>query len=130
MVFGYLILRAIPDIHEINALREVFLQRVGKFLLKSIIALCLLLNNCHNQSGIIKIYKWFDKNIISLFTTEVACEVRMPLKGVPFILSPDLLHVLASAGHGDEIGEYQSRFHRTVKPILHFPLPHGLRKDD
>jgi len=27
----------------------------------------------------------------------------MPLKGVPKILSPDLLHVLSSAGHGDEI---------------------------
>ncbi|XP_060557392.1 fucose mutarotase-like isoform X2 [Ruditapes philippinarum] len=27
----------------------------------------------------------------------------MPLKGVPNILSPDLLYVLASMGHGDEI---------------------------
>lgn len=27
----------------------------------------------------------------------------MPLKGIPFILSPDLLYVLAAAGHGDEI---------------------------
>jgi len=27
----------------------------------------------------------------------------MPLKGIPVILSPDLLHCLASAGHGDEI---------------------------
>jgi L-fucose mutarotase len=27
----------------------------------------------------------------------------MPLKGIPFILSPDLLHTLCSAGHGDEI---------------------------
>ncbi len=34
-----LILRAIPAIHEINALREVLWQRVGKFLLKSTIAL-------------------------------------------------------------------------------------------
>ena len=33
------ILRAIPAIHEINARRGVFWQRVGKFLLKSIIAL-------------------------------------------------------------------------------------------
>ncbi len=32
-------LRAIPAIHEINVLREVFEQRVGKFLLKSIIDL-------------------------------------------------------------------------------------------
>ncbi len=32
-------LRTIPATHEINALREVFWQRVGKFLLKSIIAL-------------------------------------------------------------------------------------------
>ncbi len=31
-----LILRAIPAIHEINALREVFWQWLGKFLLKSI----------------------------------------------------------------------------------------------
>ena len=36
---SYHLLRAIPVIHEINALREVFGQRVGKFLLKSIIAL-------------------------------------------------------------------------------------------
>jgi len=28
---------------------------------------------------------------------------RMVLKGVPPILSPDLLHVLASMGHGDKI---------------------------
>jgi len=27
----------------------------------------------------------------------------MPLKGIPFILSPDLLYVLSAAGHGDEI---------------------------
>lgn len=27
----------------------------------------------------------------------------MPLKGIPFIISPDLLHVLSSAGHADEI---------------------------
>ena len=26
------------------------------------------------------------------------------LKGIPQILSPDLLHLLASSGHGDEIG--------------------------
>ena len=38
--WSYLILRAIPAIHEIYALREVFWQRVGKFLFKSIIALC------------------------------------------------------------------------------------------
>lgn len=27
----------------------------------------------------------------------------MPLKGIPHVLSPDLLHVLSSMGHGDEI---------------------------
>ncbi|ESO09744.1 hypothetical protein HELRODRAFT_92151 [Helobdella robusta] len=27
----------------------------------------------------------------------------MPLNGIPFIISPDLLHTLSSAGHGDEI---------------------------
>ncbi|XP_064630297.1 fucose mutarotase-like [Lineus longissimus] len=27
----------------------------------------------------------------------------MPLRGIPNILSPDLLHVLAAMGHGDEI---------------------------
>ncbi|KAK7464551.1 hypothetical protein BaRGS_00008015 [Batillaria attramentaria] len=27
----------------------------------------------------------------------------MPLKGIPRVLSPDLLHVLSSMGHGDEI---------------------------
>ncbi len=32
-------LRAIPAIHETNALREVLWQRVGKYLLKSTIAL-------------------------------------------------------------------------------------------
>ena len=37
--WSYLILRAIPAIHEINALREIFWQRMGKFLLKSIITL-------------------------------------------------------------------------------------------
>ena len=41
----YLILRAIPAIHEINALREVSWQRVGKFLFKSTIALCCHLYN-------------------------------------------------------------------------------------
>ncbi len=35
----YLILRAIPAIHETNALREVLWQRVGKFQLKSTTAL-------------------------------------------------------------------------------------------
>ncbi len=39
MTWSYFILRAIPEIHELNALREVFGQRVGKFLLKSIITL-------------------------------------------------------------------------------------------
>ena len=39
MTWSYLILRVIPVIHEINALREVFWEWVGKFLLKSIIAL-------------------------------------------------------------------------------------------
>ncbi len=38
MTRSYLILRAVPEIHEINALREVLWQQVGKFLLKSIIA--------------------------------------------------------------------------------------------
>ncbi len=38
--WSYLILRAIPAIHETNALREVLWQPVGKFLLKSTIALC------------------------------------------------------------------------------------------
>ena len=28
----------------------------------------------------------------------------MPLKGIPAIISPELLYVLSSAGHGDEIG--------------------------
>ena len=28
---------------------------------------------------------------------------RMVLKGIPSVLSPDLLHVLASMGHGDKI---------------------------
>ena len=28
------------------------------------------------------------------------------LKGVPDILSPDILHLLAVTGHGDEICEY------------------------
>ncbi len=39
MAWSYLILRVIPAIPEINALREVLWQQVGKFLLKSIIAL-------------------------------------------------------------------------------------------
>ncbi len=39
LVWSYLILRAIWAIHEANALREVLWQRVGKFLLKSTIAL-------------------------------------------------------------------------------------------
>ncbi len=39
MTWSYLILRSMPAIHEINALREVLGQRMGKFLLKSIIAL-------------------------------------------------------------------------------------------
>jgi len=28
----------------------------------------------------------------------------MPLKGIPFIISPELLTALYKAGHGDEIG--------------------------
>ncbi len=39
MTLGYLMLRAIPGIHETNALREVLWQRVGKFLLESTITL-------------------------------------------------------------------------------------------
>lgn len=35
----------------------------------------------------------------------------MPLKGIPAIISPDLLHALSSAGHGDEI----------VLADVHFP---------
>jgi len=35
----------------------------------------------------------------------------MPLKGIPFILSPDLLYVLAAAGHGDEIGKNYTNCH-------------------
>ncbi len=49
MTRSYLLLRAIPVIHEINTPREVFGQRVGKFLLKSIIVLWptwLLLGVC------------------------------------------------------------------------------------
>ena len=39
-------------------------------------------------------------------STEVQTTIaKMPLKGVPFILSPELLHVLCAAGHGDEIGK-------------------------
>ena len=34
----------------------------------------------------------------------------MPLKGIPFILSPDLLQVLCAAGHGDEIGNVHALF--------------------
>ena len=40
MTWSHLILRPIPIIHETNALRGVLWQRVGKFLLKSTIALC------------------------------------------------------------------------------------------
>ena len=43
IAYGYFILRPLPAIHKINALREVFWHRVGKFLLKSIIALLLLI---------------------------------------------------------------------------------------
>ncbi len=39
MTWSYLIRRAIPAVNEINALKEVLWQQVGKFLLKSIIAL-------------------------------------------------------------------------------------------
>ena len=35
--------------------------------------------------------------------TELAVFQTMVLKGVPSILSPDLLHALASMGHGDKI---------------------------
>ncbi len=47
--WSYLILRAIPAIHEINALREVLCQRVGKgkFLLKS---------NLHQLSNLHRLY--------------------------------------------------------------------------
>ncbi len=29
--------------------------------------------------------------------------IKMPLKGIPKILTPDILHALSSMGHGDEI---------------------------
>ena len=36
-------------------------------------------------------------------------EINMgKLKGIPDILSPDILYLLASSGHGDEIGECQN----------------------
>jgi L-fucose mutarotase len=42
--------------------------------------------------------------IDSYFAAIAGCIFRkMPLKGIPAILSPDLLFVLSSAGHGDEI---------------------------
>lgn len=34
----------------------------------------------------------------------------MGLKGIPNIISPDLLKVLAEMGHGDGIGEYFTLF--------------------
>ncbi len=43
-------LRTIPAIHKINALREVLWQRVGKFLLKSIITLCQELQHYPSKS--------------------------------------------------------------------------------
>ena len=33
--------------------------------------------------------------------------LKMPLKLIPKCLSPDLLYVLASMGHGDEIGKVE-----------------------
>ena len=43
------------------------------------------------------------------------------LKGVPSILSPDLLHVLASMGHGDEIGEsLHVQLHVVIDYIVQF----------
>ena len=34
------------------------------------------------------------------------CKKMVVLKGVPRILSPELIYVLAQMGHGDEIGEW------------------------
>ena len=54
IAWSYLILRAIPAINETNAPREVLWQRVGKFLLKSTIALyawVLTLSFC-SQCGV------------------------------------------------------------------------------
>ena len=41
------VLKAIPAIHETNALREALEQLVGIFLLKSIIALSFFSKYCH-----------------------------------------------------------------------------------
>ncbi len=49
ITLSYPILRTIPLMHEKNALREVSLQWVGKFLLKSIIALYLRMGNSPEQ---------------------------------------------------------------------------------
>lgn len=59
--------------------------------------------------------------IWSLFVRETGCacscfvQLTMGrLKGIPTVLSPDLLHALSSMGHGDEIGECVA--------ISYFPL--------
>jgi hypothetical protein len=38
--------------------------------------------------------------------SSVAVQSMGRLKGIPTVLSPDLLHALSSIGYGDEIGEY------------------------
>jgi L-fucose mutarotase len=37
-------------------------------------------------------------------------KIKMPLKGVPHLISPELLYALASMGHGDEIVLADSNF--------------------
>ncbi len=56
------ILRAIPAIHVLNALREVLGQRVGKFLLKTIIALYVI---AMHWKQVIQCYAFLILNISS-----------------------------------------------------------------
>ncbi len=42
----------------------------------------------------------------------------MPLKGVPFCISPELLCVLSAAGHGDEIRKFDHCVHIIHREFL------------
>ena len=82
MTWSYFILRAIPVIHERNALRYVLPQRVSKFPLKSIIALCVK-NTCIQRS-------WDSENSPALLLIKALLDKS--LKARHFFYSLSMLH--------------------------------------
>ncbi len=63
-------LTSIPAIHEINALREVSWQRVGKLLFKSTITLLGIIGHCRHPDNFNRLYKCTPISKCSAFPVE------------------------------------------------------------